>query len=820
MLASGWAALSMAMAAGPVTLTKLVIEPSQVVLANADQTVQLLVTAQFSDGTQQDVTHATSYAVSGAKASAKTPAVVNVVNGRIVPQADGAATVQVTFKDALSKKSLTESVAVSVENFAVERRLNYVNDILPILTKAGCNSGGCHGKQGGQNGFALSLFGFDADFDYNALTREGRGRRITPSAPDSSLFLLKATGVAPHGGGTRIEVDSDNYRLLRRWIVQGTPKGLPTDPVVRGIEVFPRERILVGSKQQQLRIVARYSDGTALDVTRDTEYKSQQTDILIVENNGLVRTLDRTGEGAVMVRYMGFVDVARITVPYSRNVPESAYAHFKPNNYVDELVMAKWRKLGIAPSEICTDEEFIRRASLDSIGTLPTPDEVKTFLADASPDKRAKLVSRLLDRNEYADYWANIWGDLLRNKRRYGDDYKRGTFAFAAWIRDSFAQNKPYDQFVREILTASGNVSDNPPVVWYREVRNIVHQVNDTAEIFLGTRVSCANCHNHPYQKLSQDDYWGMAAFFSRLGTKSGEVSNEQAVFVRKDGDMRQPRSGKLMKPKGLGGPEYEQVRGEDPRAKLADWFAQPDNPYFAKAIVNRLWAHYLGVGLVEAVDDMRVTNPPSNPALLDALAKDLAEHKFDLKHVMRAIMTSQVYSLSSAPNSDNHTDRQNYARYFPRRLPAQSLLDAVDTVTGTTEKYTGFPLGTRAIELPDESVPNYFLDVFGRSHRETACECERSYAPNLAQALHLMNSPEVQNKIADEKGLVAKLATSKRANAEVIEELYLRAFSRKPNDEEQKEAVKLLAETKDRRAFLEDFMWTLLNSKEFAFNH
>ncbi|NBV21314.1 MAG: DUF1553 domain-containing protein [Proteobacteria bacterium] len=811
-----------AAAASPAlaSLTKLTVEPAQVALVNADQLVQLLVTAQYSDGTQRDVTRTAAYTVTAPKSTGKAPAPASITTGRVVPQADGTTSVQITFKDLVSKQSAAATVPVQVTGFTVERRLNYANDILPILTKASCNSGGCHGKQGGQNGFALSLLGFDPDFDYNALTREGHGRRITLTAPDQSLLLTKAAGVFPHGGGAKLDLGSDSYQLLRRWIVQGTPKGRTNDPVVQAIEVIPRERILIGTKEQQVRVVARYSDGSTADVTRAAEYKSQQPDILIVEHDGLIRTLDRTGEGAVMVRYMGLVDVTRITVPYSRNLPESAYANFKPKTYVDELVMTKWRKLGIAPSELCTDAEFIRRASLDAIGTLPTAEEVRTFLADKAPDKRDRLVTALLDRKEYADYWAGIWGDVLRNKRRNGEEHKRGTFAFAAWIQDSMAQNKPYDQFVREILTAQGNVSDNPTVVWYREVRNTVHQVNDTAQLFLGTRVSCANCHNHPYEKMTQDDYWGMAAFFSRLGVKQGEVSSENAIFVRKDGETRQPRTGKTMKPKGLGGPAYDQVRGEDPRAKLADWMAEPTNPYFSRALVNRIWAHYLGVGLVEGVDDMRLTNPPSNPALLDALAKDFVAHKFDLKQLMRTIMTSQVYGLSATPNSDNHTDKQNYARYFPRRLPAQALLDAVDTVTGSTEKYAGFPLGTRAIELPDEFVPSYFLDVFGRSKRETACECERSYAPNLAQSLHLMNSPEIQSKISDAKGNAAKLAESKRPNAEIMAELYLRAFSRPPSEDELAESVKRLAATTDRRAFLEDFTWMLVNSKEFVFNH
>ena len=804
----------------PAHVTAVKVEPAEIALRHADQSVQVLVTLHFNDGSMQDATRSARYTVAAADGKpAKVPAVA-VTGGRVTAKGDGTATISIAAQDPVTKKTLTTTATATVADFATERRLNFVNDVQPVLTKGGCNSGGCHGKQGGQNGFSLSLFGFDPAFDYDALTRQGRGRRVFPLAPAESLILTKATGESVHGGGVRFDTQSDSYRLLTQWIHQGMPKGSTNDPVVQRIEVFPRERLIDTKSRQQLRVVAHFSDGSTQDVTRQAEYKSQQPDILAVEHHGEVSTLDHTGEGAVMVRYMGLVDVARVSVPYSRTMPESAFAQFKPANYVDELVLAKWKKLGIAPSDVCTDEEFIRRASLDAIGTLPTPAEARAFAADTAPDKRAKLVDRLLERNEYADYWAGYWGDLLRNKRRNGDQAKRGTFAFAAWIRDAFAQNLPYDQFVRGIVTAQGNISDSPPVVWYREVRNQVHLVNDTSQLFLGTRVACANCHNHPYEKITQDDYWGLAAFYARMGNKNGEVSGENAIFVRKDGETRQPRTGRTVKPKGLLGQEYEHVRGEDSRVKLADWMAEPGNPYFAKAIVNRIWAKYLGVGLVEAVDDMRVTNPPSNPPLLDALAKDFVEHKFDLKHLQRTIMTSRVYGLSSTPTSDNATDRQNYARYLTKRLTAEALLDAVDVVTGTQEKHPGFPLGTRAIELPDESVGSYFLDVFGRSRRESPCECERVTAPNLAQTLHLMNSPEVQGKISSDKGTVARLLKSGLPDAQVIEELYLQAYARRPNSDELKAAMKLLATTKDRRALLEDFTWMLLNSKEFVFNH
>jgi hypothetical protein len=793
---------------------KLTVEPGEIVLKDPDQGVQLVVTAHLGDGTLRDATHLVHYSIDSGAAE-----IALLHKGRLTPTASGRGTLQVRLEAAPGKGALHASVPVRIELPSAERSVSFANDVIPILTKAGCNSGGCHGKATGQNGFAMSLLGFEPDHDYDALVREGRGRRLFPAAPDQSLFLQKATGQPSHGGGVRIAEDSREYRILRRWIEQGMPKGKPSDPTVDRIDVFPRERILIGSEEQQLRVVATYTDGTMQDVTRQAEYKSQQPDILKVDPSGVANTLKRTGEGAIMVRYMGLVDVAKISVPFNRNVPASAYAEFTPKNYVDEHMLRKWKKLGIAPSPRSSDSVFIRRAFLDAIGTLPSPEEVTAFLDDRTPDKRDRLIDRILERPEYAEYWSSLWGDLLRNKRE-GDEQKRGTFAFAAWIRNCFSENMPYDQFVREILTAQGEVGDNPPVNWYRHVRNQIHLVNDTSQLFLGTRVSCANCHHHPYEKLSQDDYWSFAAFFQRVGKKQGDVPADQAVFVQKSGETTQPRSGKRMKPKGLGGPEYEYVAGEDPRKLLVDWLTTAENPYFSKAIANRMFASLMGLGLVNAVDDMRVTNPPSNPELLEALAKDLSSHHFDLKVLIRSIMRSETYGLSSDPTPYNATDRQNFARYHTKRLSAEVLLDAVSSVTGSKEKFPGLPLGTRAIELPDQAVSSYFLTAFGRSGRETACECERSYAANLAQILHLMNSPEIQGKIASDKGTVAQLLAAKKSNEEIVEALYLRGFARKPTASESKDVSAVIAAAANRKAAIEDIEWLVLNSKEFLFNH
>ena len=799
-------------------VVRLTVAPAEVTLVDRDDSAQLIVTAELADGSLRDVT-------AEAKVEMSQAGFVMVAEARVVPIADGAGLLTVHWSPAAGGKTVEAKVPFTVAGLADDRFLNMTNDINPILSKHGCNSGGCHGKASGQNGFRLSLFGFDPMFDYEALVKHDRGRRLSPASPDRSLLLLKAVGKYPHGGGKRFDESSAEYRLLRRWVVQGMPFGTKDDPKVESIAVEPASRKLTADGKQQIRVVATYSDGKRRDVTREAEYKSQQPDIIDVDDRGQIRTLGTTGEGAVMVRYMGLVDVARVTVPFGTNLPADAYAAFAaaqggaPLNIVDKHTLEKWKLLGIAPSPAIDDATFLRRAHIDLIGTLPEPAEITAFLNDPATDKRAKKIDALLGRGEYADYWSQKWGELLRNKRRNGDQAKRGTFAFAAWLRNAFAQNMPYDQIVRAVLTAQGNVSDNPPVIWYREVRNITHQVNDTAQLFLGTRINCANCHHHPYERWSQDDYWSFAAYFGRLGRKPGEVSGEDAIFVKKDGGVSNPMTNKPMKPRGLGGLESEYVRGEDPRGKLMDWLTERDNPFFAKAMVNRVWGHFMGIGLVDPVDDMRVTNPPSNPVLMDALAADFIAHNYDIHHLIRTIMNSRTYQLSAEPTEWNEKDRQNYARYYARRLPAEVLLDAVGKVTDKPERFGGLPAGTTAIALPDEAANSYFLEIFGRSIRETPCECGRSYEPSLSQLLHLMNSQETQNKIGDSKGRVAMHVAAKTPDEPFIEELYLRAFGRQPRQDELATALEYIKTEPERKAALEDLVWALLCSKEFMFN-
>ncbi|HEY7308380.1 MAG TPA: DUF1549 domain-containing protein, partial [Gemmataceae bacterium] len=752
------------------------------------------------------------------------PKIVRVSStGRVLPLANGTTEITAVYGDKSVK------VPVVAESCDVNLPINFPNQIVPIFTKLGCNSGGCHGKASGQNGFKISLLGFEPDVDFNALVKEARGRRVFPAAPDSSLLLLKASGGMAHGGGKRMEVGSDEYRLIRRWIAAGMPYGEKTDPVVTSISVTPEHRVMTRNNHQQFAVYAHYSDGTVEDITRRAQYESNDQEIAVVDSAGLVRTLGMSGEAAVMVRYQEHVSTFRATVPLGAKIP--AY-DFPVQTLVDGHTHKKWQALGLVPSELCSDEQFIRRVSLDLTATLPTPAQVQAFVADKDAKKREKLVDSLLDSQEYTYYFANKWADILRVKRRNQPARAQGTFAFHDWIRNSIAQDKPYDQFARGILGASGDEVSNPPTVWYKELQNPEQFVDDTAQVFLGLRLACAQCHHHPYEKWSQDDYWGIAAFFGRVARKNVQVPGEQpqpgggrtVVFSRSRGGVTNKRTSQPAVMKPLDGKPMEVGPYEDPRQKLVDWMVEANNPFFARAVANRYWAHFFGRGIVDPLDDMRVTNPPSNPELLDELAKDLVAHKYSLKHLIRTICNSRTYQLSSTPNEFNKHDKQNYARYYPRRMSAEVLFDAVNLVANSPVPFSGLPQDkhapNRAIMLPDESYPSYFLDVFGRPQRISACECERVSEANLAQALHLLNSDEIQGKLARAGGRADMLAKDARPDAEKVDEMFLWTFARKPTEEQRNTALAHIGKhAKDKKVAYENILWALLNTKEFIFN-
>jgi hypothetical protein len=808
----------------PGDVQTLTATPAKIALKGGDATQQLILTATLAGNRFQDLTGDVQYEVGDDKIARVT------ASGRVFPLASGKTEITIRYGDRQVK------VGVEAEQIEENLPINFGNQIVPIFTKLGCNSGGCHGKASGQNGFKLSLLGFEPEVDYAALVKEARGRRLFLAAPDRSLLVLKATGQMAHGGGKRIELGSDEYKLLRRWIAAGAPFGSPDDPVVTRIKIYPEHRVMTRQNKQQLAAYAIYSDGSVEDISRRAQYETNDSEVAVVDANGLVRSLSLSGEAAIMARYQGQVTVFRATVPLGVTIPSYT---FERKTLVDKHAANKWKQLGIVPSENCTDAEFIRRVSLDITGTLPTPAKLKAFMADTDKDKRAKLIDALLDTDDYSYFFATKWADILRVKRGRQQGRAYGTFVFHDWIRQAMADDKPYDEFAREILGAVGDETKCPPTVWYKDMRTADQFVDNAAQVFLGTRLQCAQCHHHPYEKWSQDDYWGLAAFYGRVGRKNVPVAG-QPLQKNQQGQMQvlytmaRPLGGKagvinkrtnqpaVMKP--LGGEPVDVGADDDPRQILVDWLVDAKNPFFARAVVNRYVAHFLGRGIVDPIDDMRVTNPPSNPELLDALADDFVAHKYSLRHLVKVICNSRTYQLSSTPNDYNQHDRQTYARYYPRRMTAEVLYDAVSQVTKSPSTFNGLPKDkhapTRAIMLPDESFQSYFLDVFGRPQRLSACECERVSEANLAQVLHLLNSDEVQGKVSRGGGRADEMVKDPRPDAAKIEELFLWTVGHTPNEKQLSLALEHLERhAKDKKIAYENILWALINTKEFVFN-
>lgn len=789
-------------------IATLKVEPGgALTLRGRDARQQLLVTARLDSGAERDFTRKASYE------AAPTSVVKIDAHGVLSPLADGAATI------TASANGISANTTIHVEGVAANPPINFANQVVPIFTKAGCNAGGCHGKARGQNGFRLSLLGFEPAEDFEHIVKEARGRRVFPAAPENSLLLLKGANIVPHGGGKRLEPDSDDYRLLVRWVAQGLPFGKASDPKLARIEVVPAQRTMALGGEQQLVVLAHYTDGAVHDVTRSALFEPNDRSMGKAEEDGRVTLFEQPGDVGVMVRYQDKVAVFRATAPLGAPV-ENLPA---PRNFIDELVFAKLRAMGMPPSEACDDSTFVRRASIDIAGRLPTLEETRRFLADADPAKRDRLIDALLASAGYADYFANKWSALLRNRRAEAKD-ARGTFAFHAWIRDGLSANKPYDQFVREILAASGTLAENPPVAWYRQVKEPQQQLEDSAQLFLGTRLQCAQCHHHPFEKWSQRDYFSFAAFFSQVGRKGTEtLFHKRGVATALDKKTKQ-----AVKPVALGAAPREIAPEEDPRLALADWMSSKDNPFFARVLVNRYWKHFFNRGLVEPEDDLRETNPPSNPELLDALARRFIASRYDLQALIRDIAQSRTYQLSALPNAHNQSDRQNFSRYYPKRLTAEVLFDSLHTLTDAATAFAGLPSGTRATALPDNSfnASSYFLAAFGRPDGASACECERTQEASLAQALHLLNSKDIQTKLAAEVGRAARLAADPRSDEEKLRELYLLAHSREPNAGEITLATQHFGKqstadaAKNKRQAYEDIMWALLNTKEFLFNH
>ena len=683
---------------------------------------QLVATAKDA-GKDVDMTRAVKYSVAPANVVAVTP------TGLVTPLGDGEATITATVE------GVTSTVKVAVSEFGVVQPINFANEIVPIFTKAGCNGGGCHGKSGGQNGFRLSLLGFEPQEDYEYLVKEGRGRRLSPASPANSLLLLKGAAILPHGGGARFDPNSYDYQLITRWVAMGMPRGEETDPTVVGVEVYPKSRLVSANAEQQISVTAIYSDGHTEDATHIATYEANDKEIAEVDDTGHVKFFEQPGDVSVMIRYQGQVGVYQASVPLGATVEKTP----EPRNFIDELVFAKLKRVGMPPSALCDDPTFIRRVSIDIAGRLPTDAEAKAFLESTDPAKRDKLIERLLASTDYADYFANKWGALLRNKRSNASAM-RGNYAFHGWIRDSLHKNVRYDEFARSVVAASGDMGQNPAATWYREVKTMQTQMEDTAQLFLGTRMQCAQCHHHPFEKWSQKDYYSFSAFFSTVGRKPGRNPGEEIIYhTRKVAQTANKKDGGNVLAAGLGDDPLALTADDDPRHALVDWLSQPSNKFFAHTLVNRYWKHFFSRGLVEPEDDMRETNPPVNPELLDGLAQHFIRNGFDMKDLIRTICQSQTYQLSSIPNEFNAKDKTYFSRYYPKRLNAEVLYDAINQMTASQANFSGLPVGTRAVQLPDNSFnsQSYFLTVFGRPDSSSSCECERSSDASLAQSLH-----------------------------------------------------------------------------------
>jgi PAS domain-containing protein len=789
----------------------LTVVPQQVELRGRQDRAQLLVTGSAG----RDETRRAAISVEPA-------GIIEISrNGQVLPLRDGAARLTVQMGDS----SVEVPVVVRETTATV---VSFREDIIPVLSKAGCNQGACHASQYGKGEFKLSLFGFAPEQDYPQFVRDWRQRRVSFIAPADSLVLKKATMEVAHGGGKRFAKDSYEYALLLDWLQTGAAGPVTDQPHVVGMTVTPVERVYAGGERQQLRVVAEYSDGSTRDVTHRALYDSMGDGVATVDEAGLITARD-PGQAAIMVRYQGQAKISMVLLPRESNDDLSS---FVAKNFIDENVKAHWLRLGVVPAQPCSDEVFVRRAFLDAIGTLPPAEKVETFLASDAADKREQLVDELLGLtgdssrdiyvNEWSAYWALKWGDLLRNNRnKLGDG---GMWALYNWIRASLRENKPVDRFVREIITAQGSIYANGPANYYKVATSPEDLAETTAQVFLGVRMACAKCHHHPFEVYSQADYYGLAAFFTRVGTKGstdfGALGRDTVVMLKNSGSIRHPRTGQTMEPTPLLAGPVSLENARDFRRPLANWMTAPENELFARNMVNRFWGYFMGAGLVEPIDDMRATNPASIPSLLDALATDFVASGFDLRHLMKRIMTSRVYQLSSTPRPENVADTRMHLHYNVKRLPAEVLLDAIDDACGTQERFSGVPLGTRAIELPDSNYSSYFLDTTGRPQRVVTCECERTSTPNLAAVLHLVNGDTIQKKLTDRSGRLAKLIADEAAPADAVRELYLTTFSRPPSDAETAAAVALIESAESPQQGLEDVLWALLNSREFLFNH
>ena len=807
-------ALLLALAAAAQAGTLKILPPAATL--SGPESYQQLLAESTVDNRQQDDTRA-------ARWTSSNPAVATVdAAGMVKPAGDGDATI------TADMQGQSAAITAHVNNAQAPHVWSFRNDVIPVMSKVGCNSGACHGAAAGKNGFKLTLRGYDPEEDYDTLTRQSDGRRISLSDPAHSLMLLKPTFAVPHGGGKRFSTDSPEYRIISQWIAAGAPRPRDTDATVTGLEVFPAAATLRTGAEQQLVVLARYSDGRLRDVTRWVRYGSSDEGVASVDDFGRVR-MHGSGEAAITLWYASRVLYARLGVPYANKVDPGVYTKFQRHNYIDDLVLAKLKALNIAPSGPATDSTFIRRAYLDAAGILPTSEEVEDFLADQAPDKRARLIDRLLARDEFVDYWAYKWSDLMLVSSR--KLRANAMWAFYDWIRDSVKENKPWNKFAYEIFTSSGDTLRNGALNYYVLHKDPIDLTETATEAFMGNRVTCARCHNHPLEKWTQKQYYELVNLFARVGLKNGSEPGDVVVYAKATGDVIHPKLLKPLPPTPLDGTPMPLDSTEDRRVHFADWLVSPRNVYFSRALVNRVWANFMGRGLVEAVDDVRATNPASNEELFAALSDDFVKSGYDVKRLIRTIMNSGVYQLSSDSNAENQMDTKYYSRYFVKRLPAEVLLDAMSQVTGVPTQFSDYPVGIRALQLPDTRVKSVFLSSFGRPARILCDAAERSSAPSVAQALHVINGDTLNLKLSAADAYPALAIRLGLSDSRILDHLFLSAYSRYPSEAEKQPMLEALRKARVatgsvevqrevRRQALEDMMWAMLTSKEFLFNY
>ncbi|HEX3998558.1 MAG TPA: DUF1549 and DUF1553 domain-containing protein [Pirellulales bacterium] len=790
-----------AAASNDASITSLAVYPPAIQLNTKLARQQFIVVATRRDGVTLEVTKQTAATLANSK-------LARIEGATLYPVADGQTTLQL--------KYLGQDVAVPVDvkNAAADRPISFKLDVMPVFTRTGCNTGSCHGAARGKDGFRISLFGFDPDGDYTRLTREIGFRRINLALPRDSLLLEKSVGHVPHTGGKRFDEASEYYQTVLRWLEAGAPKD-PVEPAACvKVELFPPAAVLEGAgATQQFIVRATYADGTQRDVTNLAVFLTNNDNSAPINPQGLVTAANR-GEAFVMARFGTHTVGSQVLVlPKDLKFTPAPIA----GSYIDQLVLTKLNKIRVEPSGICSDEEFLRRASIDITGLLPTAAEYEAFVSDPSADKRAKLVDRLLQRKEFSEIWAMKWAELLMIKSNNDVSYK-AMLLYYTWLTDKIAGNVPLDEMVRELLSANGGTFRNPATNYYQTERDTLKVAENVAQQFMGIRTQCCQCHNHPFDRWTMNDYYSFAAFFSQIGRKQAEDYRETVIFNSGGGEVSHPVTGKVMPPKFLGGPVAD-VAGKDRRTVMAEWLTSPENPYFSTSIANRVWSHFFGRGIIEPVDDIRVSNPASNPELFQALGKKLIEYKYDFKHLVRDICNSQTYQRSSQRNASNEHDEANFAHAIVRRIPAETLLDCISEVTETKDKFQGLPLGSRAVQIADGRTSDYFLTTFGRAPRDTVCAAEAKTEPTLSQALHLLNGPTVQSKIS-QGGIVKRMLDQKLPARSVIEAIYVRCLARKPTPDESQKLSAIVAQAENPQAGLEDVFWAVLNSREFLFNH